>query len=140
MKIALLNQTARDVEGIAWHLNPQGGGYKTPEPFHFGTGAEITIEGDDVATVDIGYNPSAVEELRAAITDATTAFAAIIRRILDRSERSDMPAGDVIVRVENIGTESVRVIPELNVEALELAPGNAMIASGAYVEVRQLGM
>src|SRR5262245_40942609 len=140
MNILIRNIGTTDQHCIAWHENPQGFGPRYPEPLLLLAGSYIELTGEDIATVDIGYNPTAVEELRNAIADATATIAALIQRILDGAAKPIAAGTEVSVTIENRGTAGVRIIPELNVAPFEVPPGSTANALGAYVEVRQLGM
>jgi len=140
MNIIIRNLTTHDVDCVAWYVNPEGSAVREPQPLVLAANGNITLHGD-IATVDVGPNPSFIDDLKAAVASAAEALATIIRRLINAVEA---PASDdtpmVSIEIANQWDRGLRVLQGSNYNEVQIAPGATGTAEGKYVEIRQLGI
>jgi len=96
-----------------------------------------TLNSEAVTVASVGDNPTFAEE----IGDALQALAAVFARLVGTWRKVEPEPHVVHVEIENLGTNSLRVLLGSNVNELQLASGETFVAQATgYVEVRELGV
>jgi hypothetical protein len=97
-------------------------------------GMPYTVNVPDVTVVNVGDNPSFLEELAESVKD-------LIDIVLKWREKKVEDGNMVAVEIVNHGPNGLRVLLGSNVNEVTVSPGTAYEATAEeYIEVRELGV
>jgi hypothetical protein len=101
-----------------------------------------TLDSPDVTVLNIGDNPSALEEFSDGLKAFIDGVAKLVTFWRDHTEQQD-DGGEpqVYAEIKNAGANGLRVLLGSNVEEVHVgAGGTADVTAPGYVEIRELGV
>lgn len=104
----------------------------------------VTLSSEDVTVLNVGDNPSALEELTEGVQHIIEQLGKLLTFWRDHAETVEhdgQATRPVSVKIENHGTNALRVLLGINTEEVQVGAGEAVVAEApGYVEIRELGV